>query len=62
MTCLTTKDGTRNFYKDLGPKDAQPLVFHHGWPLSSEVWDNQFLFFRLKGYRVIVSYPPKIGQ
>jgi non-heme chloroperoxidase len=53
MAFITTKDGTRIFYKDLGPKDAQPVVFHHGWPLSSDDWDNQILFFRLKGFRVI---------
>jgi non-heme chloroperoxidase len=53
MAFITTKDGTRIFYKDLGPKDAQPIVFHHGWPLSSDDWDNQILFFRQKGFRVI---------
>ena len=34
-------------------KDAQPIVFHHGWPLSADDWDNQMLFFLSKGYRVI---------
>ena len=53
MSTITTSDGTSIYYKDLGPKDAQPIVFHHGWPLSSDDWDNQMLFFRLKGYRVI---------
>ncbi|TCT06768.1 alpha/beta fold hydrolase [Aquabacter spiritensis] len=53
MSTITTRDGTRLFYKDWGPKDAQPLVFHHGWPLSADDWDNQMLFFRAKGYRVI---------
>ncbi len=53
MTILTTQDGTRIFYKDLGPKDAQPIMFHHGWPLSADDWDNQMLFFLSKGYRVI---------
>lgn len=53
MSTITTSDGTTIYYKDLGPKDAQPIVFHHGWPLSSDDWDNQMLFFRLKGYRVI---------
>lgn len=50
---ITTKDGTRIFYKDWGPKTAQPIVFHHGWPLSADDWDNQMLFFLGKGYRVI---------
>ncbi|HGS6999415.1 alpha/beta fold hydrolase [Raoultella terrigena] len=50
---ITTKDGTRIFYKDWGPKNAQPVVFHHGWPLSADDWDNQMLFFLSQGYRVI---------
>ena len=50
---ITTKDGVNLFYKDWGPKEAQPIVFHHGWPLSSDDWDNQMLFFLSKGYRVI---------
>lgn len=50
---ITTKDGVNLFFKDWGPKDAQPIVFHHGWPLSSDDWDNQMLFFLSKGYRVI---------
>ena len=53
MSTITTKDGTTIFYKDWGPKDAQPLVFHHGWPLSADEWDSQMLFFRSQGYRVI---------
>ncbi len=53
MATLTTKGGTRLFYKDWGPRDAQPIVFHHGWPLSSDDWDNQMLFFLSKGYRVV---------
>lgn len=53
MNSITTKDGTHIFYKDWGPKDAQPVVFHHGWPLSADDWDNQMLFFLGKGYRVI---------
>jgi len=52
-TYITTKDGVSLFFKDWGPKDAQPIVFHHGWPLSSDDWDNQMLFFLSKGYRVI---------
>ncbi|TWF58982.1 non-heme chloroperoxidase [Neorhizobium alkalisoli] len=50
---VTTKDGVDIFYKDWGPKDAQPIVFHHGWPLSSDDWDAQMLFFLSKGYRVV---------
>jgi non-heme chloroperoxidase len=50
---VTTQDGVEIFYKDWGPKDAQPIVFHHGWPLSSDDWDAQMLFFVLNGYRVI---------
>lgn len=53
MTTVTTRDGTEIFFKDWGPRDAQPIVFHHGWPLSSDDWDNQMLFFLSKGYRVI---------
>jgi non-heme chloroperoxidase len=50
---VKTKDGIEIFYKDWGPKDAQPIVFHHGWPLSADDWDNQMLFFLAHGYRVI---------
>lgn len=48
---ITTKDGTQIFYKDWGT--GQPIVFHHGWPLSSDDWDAQMLFFLSRGYRVI---------
>ena len=53
MPTITTRDGTEIFYKDWGPRDAQPIVFHHGWPLSADDWDGQMLFFLEKGYRVI---------
>ena len=53
MSTIKVKDGTELYYKDWGPKDAQPIVFHHGWPLSSDDWDAQMLFFLGKGYRVI---------
>ena len=53
MTYITTNDGTQIFYKDWGRKDAQPIVFHHGWPLSADDWDNQMMFFLAEGYRVI---------
>jgi len=51
MPFITTKDGTEIFYKDWGRGD--PIVFHHGWPLSADDWDNQMLYFLHKGYRVI---------
>lgn len=53
MAFVTTKDGVNIYYKDWGPKEAQPIVFHHGWPLSADDWDNQMLFFLGEGYRVI---------
>ena len=53
MSHVTTKDGVQIFYKDWGPKDARPIVFHHGWPLSSDDWDNQILFFLQHGFRVV---------
>jgi non-heme chloroperoxidase len=53
MPFVTTSDGVEIFYKDWGPKDAQPIMFHHGWPLSADDWDAQMLFFLQKGYRVI---------
>ena len=53
MSFITTTDGTEIFYKDWGPKDATPIVFHHGWPLSADDWDNQMMFFLEKGFRVI---------
>jgi non-heme chloroperoxidase len=45
MSTITTKDGTTLFYKDWGPKNAQPIMFHRGWPLSADDWDNQMMFF-----------------
>ncbi|RWK57807.1 MAG: alpha/beta hydrolase [Mesorhizobium sp.] len=51
MPTIITKDGTEIFYKDWGT--GQPVVFHHGWPLSADDWDNQMLFFLHNGYRVI---------
>jgi non-heme chloroperoxidase len=50
---ITTHDGTVIFYKDWGLKTAQPVMFHHGWPLSADDWDNQMIFFLRHGYRVI---------
>lgn len=53
MGTVTTIDGTDIFYKDWGPRDAQPVMFHHGWPLSGDDWDSQMLFFLARGHRVI---------
>ena len=53
MSTIITSDGVSIFYKDWGPKDGQPIMFHHGWPLSADDWDNQMLFFLGKGFRVI---------
>ena len=50
---FTTSDNTQIFYKDWGPKTAQPIVFHHGWPLSGDDWDAQMMFFLGQGFRVI---------
>jgi non-heme chloroperoxidase len=51
MPTITTKDQTSIFYKDWG--SGQPIVFHHGWPLSADDWDSQMMFFLAHGYRVI---------
>lgn len=53
MPFVTTCDGIEIFYQDWGPRDAQPIIFHHGWPLSSDEWNVQMLFFLNEGYRVI---------
>ena len=53
MSMITTRDGTQIFYKDWGSKDSRPIVFHHGWPLSADDWDNQMMFFLSEGYRVV---------
>ena len=51
MDMITTRDGTKIYYKDWGT--GQPIVFHHGWPLSADDWDNQMMFFLAHGHRVI---------
>jgi non-heme chloroperoxidase len=51
MKTVTTKDGIQIYYKDWGT--GQPIVFHHGWPLSSDDWEAQMMFFLMHGYRVI---------
>lgn len=53
MPFVTTNDGTEIFYKDWGPKSAQPIHFHHGWPLTADDWDAQMLFFLGRGFRVV---------
>lgn len=53
MGFVTTTDGVEIFYKDWGPRDAPVIHFHHGWPLSSDDWDAQMLFFLGQGFRVI---------
>ena len=55
MPFVTTDDGVEIYYKDWGSTDAQPIVFHHGWPLSSDDWDAQMLFFHAHGFRVVAS-------
>jgi non-heme chloroperoxidase len=55
MAFVTTDDGADIYYKDWGSRDAQPIMFHHGWPLSADDWDAQMLFFLSHGYRVIAS-------
>jgi non-heme chloroperoxidase len=53
MAYVSAADGTQIFYNDWGPRDAQPIMFHHGWPLSSDDWDTQMLFFLAQGFRVV---------
>ena len=53
MATITTADGVEIYFKDWGPKAAQPIMFHHGWPLSADDWDAQMLFFLEQGFRVI---------
>src|ERR1700689_4800589 len=51
MSTITTKDGTRIYYKYWGV--GRPIFFHHGWPFSADDWDGQMQFFLMKGFRVI---------
>ncbi len=50
---VMTNDGVSIFYKDWGPRDAQPIIFHHGWPLTADDWDPQMMFFLQRGFRVV---------
>ena len=51
MATLTRNDGTQIYYKDWGT--GQPVVFSHGWPLSSDAWEDQMMFLADRGYRCI---------
>ena len=56
MPSITTKDGTRLFYKDWGHRDGshgQPVILSHGWPLNADIWDGQLAFLAAHGYRAI---------
>jgi len=53
MSYVTTRDGVQIYFRDWGPKHAPSIMFHHGWPLSSDDWDAQMLFFLQHGFRVI---------
>lgn len=53
MAIFTTRDGVDLYYKDWGPRDGQPVVFSHGWPLNSDSWESQMLFLADHGYRCI---------
>ncbi|KQS09941.1 alpha/beta hydrolase [Curtobacterium sp. Leaf183] len=55
MGFVTTDDGAEIYFKDWGSPDGQPIVFHHGWPLSSDDWDAQMLYFLAEGFRVVAS-------
>src|SRR5215217_5271809 len=51
MATITTRDGTRIFYKDWGT--GQPVLFSHGWPLNADAWDDQLMFVASNGFRAI---------
>ena len=53
VSTLTTRDGVELYYKDWGPKNGQPVVFSHGWPLNSDSWESQMIFLADRGYRCI---------
>src|SRR5262245_24072305 len=51
MSTITTNDGTTIYYKDWGKGPV--ITFSHGWPLNSDMWDGQMLFFAERGFRVV---------
>lgn len=53
MPYLKLRDGAELFYKDWGNRDGPIVTFSHGWPLSSDNWENQMVFLADHGYRVI---------
>ena len=53
MSMLNASDGAQIFYRDWSLKNAQPVLFHHGWPLSPDDWDTRVLFFLTRGYRFV---------
>ncbi|UTY60615.1 alpha/beta hydrolase [Massilia sp. erpn] len=53
MGTITTRDGVELYYKDWGPRNGQPIVFSHGWPLNSDSWESQMIFLASQGYRCI---------
>ncbi|MBT9372323.1 alpha/beta hydrolase [Rhizobium sp. CSW-27] len=53
MASIVTQDATQIYYKDWGPKDGQPIIFSHGWPLSADAWDAQLVYFADRGFRTI---------
>ncbi len=59
MPEITTSDGTRIYYKDWG--SGQPIVFSHGWPLSSDAWDEQMFFFAARGFAVLLMIVVVMG-
>jgi non-heme chloroperoxidase len=54
---ITTRDGTRSYYKDWC--SGQPIVFHHGWPLSADDWDAQMMFFLSQGLTPTIDHEPR---
>lgn len=53
MGTITTRDGVELYYKDWGPRNGQPIVFSHGWPLNSDSWESQMMFLASQGYRCV---------